>query len=62
MTQETKPIACQDGACFFTDATGAEIITYHGMVANDSDMDGAVKARKRFIKEYGDYYRIAGES
>lgn len=50
-----KALAYQDGASFYSEATGAEIVTYYGMVKNDHDMLGARLARDNFRKEYPQY-------
>jgi hypothetical protein len=55
-----RDLAYQDGASFYTVATGSEIVTYHNSVRNDADMFGAQNARRLFIEEYGDRYTLEG--
>jgi hypothetical protein len=57
-TQPTK-VAVQDGGRFY-DPDGRIIVEYK-CVEGDFDMDGAMKARARFIEEFPDY-RMEGQT
>lgn len=45
----------QDGADFYDDRTGNILVSYHGMVADNFDAEGAKRARVRFLVEYPGY-------
>lgn len=53
----------QDGAQFYRDSEDYDadslIASYPEMVAHDFDLDGAVKARERFAKEFPAYVEVA---